>query len=248
MNPNGAVLGRGPSDHRPFARDLWYVAHPGAPAVRTGFWNVHHGTRAPQARPNFERLIEDFGVQLLILNEVKRRSGILEMLRDDFGMRVRYSSPEFAIAVDAARFEVVRSRTLVMSEHDYWLDRNEALAVVLQDRKVDTQLKAIAQHPPAHIVRRTHPTFDNVLRVHKDVATRNARIARNSAMPVVIGRDSNIDPEKDRPVFRGDWDWAYRGFDYVRSPEATFGQRDRGRHIDELLTNRMRTNPPKETR
>lgn len=232
----GLVLDNGPSDHRPFVKDLWYANRPSAPPVSVGFWNANHGTNARQARPTFYRMVHGLGVDLLILNEIKARSGIVDMLHDDFGYGVRWHAPEFAIAWDRERFGYVRSRPLVMSEHDYWLDRNEALRVVLHDGLADIDLKAISEHPPAHITLRHEPTFDNVLAVHRDVAARNARIARHSRMPLVIGRDSNIDPAKDRPVFGGGWGWAYAGpLTYVRSPEATFGDREHGRHIDELL-------------
>lgn len=241
----GVVLQGGPGDHRPFVKDLWYTDRPDAPPIRVGFWNVHHGTNARQARPMFAQLVDELGIDLFIGNEIKRRSGILDLLRDDFGMRVRHAEPEFAIAAASDRFTVVRSRPLVMSEHDYWLERNMALAVVLHDRLADTRLKAISQHPPAHVVRKSHPTHHNVLAVHRDVAERNARIARQSTMPVLIGRDSNIDPRRDRPVHGGDWDWAYRGYDYIRSPEPTHGGPKHGRHIDELLTSGLSAAPPR---
>lgn len=234
----GLVLDRGPSDHSPFVKPLWYTNRPEAPPVRVVFWNANHGTNDTRARPTFRRLVDDYGVHLLILNEIKQRSGIVDMLRDDFGLGVRWTAPEFAVAWSRDRFDFIRDRPLVMSEHDYWLERNEALAVVLHDTVADIDLKAISQHPPAHIARRRHKTFPNVLAVHKDVAARNARIMRNSQMPTVIGRDSNIDPRKDRPVLGRDWAWAYRGpLGYVRAPAPTHGGRQHGRHIDELLIN-----------
>lgn len=240
----GLVLGRGPSDHSPLVKDLWYTDHPDAPPFRVGFWNVNHSTKERRARPTFKRL-QRLGVDVLIMNEVKARSGIVDMLHDDMGFGIRWHAPEFAIAWSRVRFGYLRSRPLVLSEHDYWLDRNEGLTVVLIDHLAGSELRVISEHPPAHISRRSHATFDNVLAVHKDIAAANQRIAEHSRMPVVIGRDSNIDPIKDRPVVGNDWAWAYRGLDYFRAPEPTRG----GRHIDELLIHDLRATPhPKEHR
>jgi hypothetical protein len=239
----GLVLDRGPSDHSPFVKPLWYAKHPDAPPVTVGFWNVEHSTNERQARPTFEDML-DLGVDLLILNEVKARSGIVDMLHDDLGLGIRWHAPEFAIAWSRARFGYLHSRPLVMSPDDYWLDQNEALAVVLLDHESGSQLKAVSEHPPAHISRAKDPTFDKVLAVHRDVGVRNALLAKHSRMPLVIGRDSNIDPVHDRPVYTHSWGWAYpKALDYVRSPAPTRGK---VRHIDELLTRGLLAEPPKK--
>jgi hypothetical protein len=188
-------------------------------------------------------MMKNMGVDLLVLNEVKRRSGIISTLRD-LGYATAYNDPEFLIAWLPASFEFVNERDMVLSEHDYWLSRNEGLSVTLRHKKADRKVRVIDEHPPAHISRPNHPTFPNVLEVHKDVAAKNERMSKRSdetGVPVLIMRDSNIDPLKDRPVYQDSWKWAYRGYKYVRSPEPTFGSR---RHIDEALIHGLHARRP----
>lgn len=231
----GVVLAKGPSDHKPFVRDLWFNRKTES-RFRVGFWNVHHGTTAKQARPTFMQM-KTMGVDLIIMNEVKRHSGILSLLRE-MGYGTAYNDPEFAIAWRKDAFEFRRDNDLVLSEENYWLDRNEALSVILEHKATGLLLRVISEHPPAHISRPDHATFDNVLEVHKDIGERNAKIANRTKIAALIARDSNIDPVRDRPVHQGNWRWAYEGWKYVRSPEPTFGSR---RHIDEMLVNGLRT-------
>lgn len=231
----GLVLAKGPSDHAPFIKDFWFGTNKHS-RFRAGFWNVHHGTSAKEAKPTFERM-KGLGVELLILNEVKRKSGIISLLRR-MGYVTAYTEPEFLIAWLPQAFDYRRDRGIVLSEHDYWLDRNEALSVVLSHNATGELLRVIDQHLPAHISRPSHPTFDNVLEVHKDAAKRNEKIAERTGFAVLIGRDSNIDPKNDRPVYQGTWAWAYKGYQYVRSPKPTHGA---SRHIDEFLIDGLRT-------
>lgn len=238
MRRRGKVLAKGPSDHRPFVKDFWFSDAKDS-RFRAAFWNVHHGTTAAQAKPIFAE-IKRMGTDLIILNEVKRKSGIIALLKA-MGYMTAYNGPEFAIAWRPGAFDYIRDRDLVVSEHDYWLDRNEALFVALRHVATGQLLWAISEHTPAHISRRNHPTFNNVLEVHKEVSERNAKIsarAKRKGASVLIGRDGNIDPRKDRPVWNGTWDWVYEGYRYVRSPKPTFGAK---RHIDEMLVVNLRT-------
>jgi hypothetical protein len=237
----GLVLSKGPSDHAPFVKDFWFSARDES-RFRVGFWNLNHGTNANEASPLLSKM-KKLGCGLLILNEVKRSRGILELLRG-LGYEVAYNDPEFCVAWLPRLWEDRWDRDLVLSEHDYWLSRNEALLVRLEHKPTGRELKAISEHLPAHIVRRDHPTFENVLEVHKDAAQKNAKLAERTPddVAILIGRDSNIDPKRDRPVYRDTWDWAYKGYDYVRSPDPTHGG---SRHIDEFLTKGLRSRPAK---
>lgn len=249
----GLVLEGGTSDHRPFLKDLWYSA-PGmraADPVRFCTFNCAKGDVGDRGRrDDLDKVVErilDFEPDILGWQEVKPGDGILRFLRD-VGYRVRYESPEFLVAGHRRRFDVVKWSGLIMSEHNYWLDRNEALSVVFEDKLVGVDLRAISSHPPAHIVRKDHPTWQNVYEVHKDVAARRRRIARNGVknnLPTVDMRDSNIDPRKDRPAVGRNWDWAYFNgpMKYIRAPEPTHGGAN-GRHIDEMGCVLMSRTPP----
>jgi hypothetical protein len=240
----GVVLDGGKSDHNPYIRRLWYDQRPGAPGVTFCTFNIHR-MNANELEPVWERILR-YSPDVLGWQEVKAGKGVLKMIQRA-GYHVEWEGPEFMVAYERERFNIAKSRDLVMSEHDYWLERNEALLVKAWDRHAEIYLKTISSHPPAHIVRRTHPSFENVLEVHKDVARKEERIAENSPGPVVVLRDSNIDPHRDRPVHNGTWSWAYRGYRYFRAPEGTHGRRD-GRRIDEIKGSRMSATPVRKGR
>lgn len=238
--PQGVVLDGGPSDHDPYLRRLYYTQRPDAPGVVFCTFNIRRSSRR-QLQPVFDRIMR-YEPDVLGWQEVKPGDGIFEMV-SAAGFVWRYEGPEFLVAYHRDRFLIANERSLVMSEHDYWLERNEALLVKAWDRQAEIFLKTVSSHPPAHIVKRTHPSFENVLEVHLDVARKEARIARNSPGPVAVLRDSNIDPLRDRPVHDGNWKWAYRDYEYFRAPEGTHGPPN-SRRIDEIKGSKLTARRP----
>lgn len=232
----GVVLPKGPSDHHPFVKDFW-LSRDKDSQFRVGFWNAAK-VSATKANGTIAEM-QSMGCDLIVLNEAKRKSGIIALLRKR-GYHTAYNDPEFLIAWLPGTFEFVNDRDMVMSDHDYWRDKNEALSVVLRRKIVNEKVRVIDEHPPAHVSRPSHPSFDKVLEVHKDVAAKNEKIAKRTTerrIAALIARDSNIDPRKDRPVYQGSWKWAYKGWKYHRAPEPT----RQNRHIDEMLSVGLRS-------
>lgn len=203
------------------------------PAFQAVTFNIEKHNRE-QITPIFERVLNDKPVDVFGLQEVKIGDGIEPMLKD-FGFVTAYNDPEFCLAV-GPRFTLLRDRDLVMSEEDYWLERNEGLVGVAVDNKTGKLIKFLIGHPPAHIADKTHPSWDNVYEVHKDYVQRANAIGRNSKMEVMTFEDNNIDFVKDRPAVGNDWGWFFDGpFKPNRAPSGTHGGED-SRRIDYLRT------------
>lgn len=204
-----------------------------SPAFDVVTFNIEKHNR-DQITPIFKRVLNDGPVDIFGLQEVKIGDGIEGMLRD-WGYRTLYNTPEFCLAA-GPRFTILREAELVMSEEDYWLERNEALVGVVVDTETGRMLKCLIGHPPAHIADKSHPSWENVYEVHKDYVQRANAIGRNSKMEVITFEDTNIDFVKDKPVVGNDWGWWFDGpFKPNRAPSGTHGGED-SRRIDFLRT------------
>jgi exonuclease III len=196
-------------------------------------FNIEKHNRT-QITPIFERVFNDGPVDIWGLQEVKVGDGIENMMRD-WGYKTAYNTPEFCLAI-GPRFTLLRENELVMSEEDYWLERNEALVGVVVDTETGRMLKLLIGHPPAHIADKSHPSWENVYEVHKDYVQRANAIGRNSKMEVITFEDANIDFVRDNPVVGKDWGWWFDGpYKPNRAPSGTH-ENENGRRIDYLRT------------
>lgn len=191
--------------------------------VKVATWNVNHFTSGSEALPTL-RTLKKADVEILFLQEVKLNRGILQVL-NRLGYKVRHARPEFAIAWDPHRFEYISGHPVVMSEKDYWLDRNKALVVVLRDRRSHDRLKLISYHPPAHVQVPSHPTHDEVMPVLRDADRKWDKIARRTKFPTLGCGDINVDYNKGWAP-PDDWEFLRDPpYNVHIAPEPTHGNR-----------------------
>lgn len=206
---------------------------PNSPLIRAVNWNVNHSSDADDVRPMIKKIIKNRRPNYWALQEVQGDDGIAELLRDEFGLAVRRVEPEFLIAVDPTRFKFLHTHAAIMSEHDYWKERNLAQVSLLWDNEVETKLRGMSYHPPAHVQVPKHVTFDNVMQVHRDFAKKHRQIAlRGKDVPFISSGDSNIDPKRGWKPKDG-WDWWFGDpLRYVPPVSATHGK---ARMIDQFM-------------
>lgn len=187
-------------------------------------WNVHHSNGNKEIAP-FAKKFADLGVDIFLLQEVKPRKGALDPFTR-LGYRSKYASPEFAIAWRPERFEYIRSRKLLMSPLRYWT-LNYALTVVLRDKRTGKKvLRTLTYHPPAHVQRPEHVTFNKVTAVLHDVVKKWNRISRRGNIDAhLYGGDDNVD-ENTGWSPKGGWDFMVNGpLEQVQAPRGTHGNR-----------------------
>lgn len=201
--------------------------------IRAVTFNVHRAEPTRAVRAVFRELDQERRRNLYLLQEVKARTGLVDMLREDFALGVVHVEPEFAVAFDRERFEHIRHRRILMSPVRYWTI-NYALLVILRDNATGRRLKVVSYHPPAHVQVPKHPTFPKVSRVLRDWDDRIDTLARRSRTAVLAGGDLNVDTGKGWHP-RGGWGWLTDGpLDQVRAPRPTHGKR----RIDDFRHNR----------
>lgn len=201
-----------------------------AQLIRACTWNVNHDSRAADVAATIGETVER-GVDLWLLQEVKRRSGIVEWLRGE-GLGVCYVEPEFAIAWRRDRFKYVRHSRVLMSPTRYWT-LNYALKAKLWDIPAGRPLKVITYHPPAHVQAPRHVTFPRVSKVLREWDASLDRIGRRSRPRVLAGGDDNVDEHKGWHP-QGGWGFLLDGrLTQVAAPRPTRG----GRRIDDFRTN-----------
>jgi hypothetical protein len=193
-------------------------------------WNVHHSNGGKELAPHVEKFV-NLGVDIFLLQEVKPAKGALDPFTKR-KYRVRYVTPEFAVAWNPERFEYVRHRKLLMSPLRYWT-LNYALTVVLKDKRTGKLVRTLTYHPPAHVQAPKHVTFPKVTAVLKDVVQKWNRLSRKAPKSIdahLYGGDDNVD-ENTGWSPAGGWDLMLHGpLTQVQAPRGTHG----GRQIDDF--------------
>lgn len=230
--PKGRVLEGGPSDHRPFIRDLWLIVIGAWVRVVTFNTAKHSAVELANVFGTVHRLRPS----IWLLQEVKRhgfgKHDPVKLLRR-LGYRVIYVRPEFAIAIDPGLWRFNRHWRALMSPVKYWTI-NYALVSVIEWLETDQLVKAVSAHPPAHVQRPSHPSWAKVMHVLHDWADKARRIARRHAdrvAAVIMGLDLNVDTDKGwHPP--GGWGFIDEGaLELINPPTPTRG----GRGIDVLM-------------
>lgn len=236
------VLDGGPSDHNPFVQSFRYSVGPGGFTAVT--YNVNHSNGIDKLAKTFVEILLQ-RPDVWILQEVVRRNrrGIKNWLRRH-GYKVKVADPEFAIAFDKKKFEYVRHWRPLMSPTEYWT-LNYALVVVLRDKVTGQMVKFMSYHPPAHVQAPKHKTFPVVSKVLREVVSKWNQIARRNSKHIsacCFAGDDNVDEFKGwAPA--DEWEFMLNGpLRQVRAPEATHGNNQEGRRIDDFrINNGLRT-------
>jgi hypothetical protein len=231
--PRGRVLDGGPSDHRPFIRDLWVIMLGAWVRVVTFNLAKHNAIELANVIGSIHRLRPS----IWLLQEVKRHGhgqrDPVKLLRS-LGYRVIYVRPEFAIAIDRELWSFRRHWRALMSPVEYWTI-NYALVSVLEHADTGLLVKAVSAHPPAHVQAPKHPSWSKVWRVLHDWAEKARRLARRGwgrVDAVIMGLDLNVDTDTGWSPPAG-WGFIDEGaLELINPPKPTRG----GRGIDVLMT------------
>jgi hypothetical protein len=197
-------------------------------------WNVHHSSTGKELAPKVNQFIDELGVDIFLLQEVKPSKNALDPFQKK-GYRWRYASPEFAIVWNPNRFKYVKHRKVLMSPIKYWT-LNYALIVTLEDLRTGNRVRCMSYHPPAHVQAPKHVTFQKVSTVLRDVVKKWNRLAKRGPRYDLYGGDDNVD-ENTGWSPKGDWDFMLNGpLTQIQAPRGTHGKRQ----IDDFRVRNLR--------